>query len=342
MKLLDMHCDTMLRIFQSEGKENLQKNNLHVDEKKMLNGDVLAQFFAMYVDIKEYRDPYKTCVQMLEGFEQQLKNCTKIKKACSYNEILENERQGFMSAIIAIEEGAVLEGSMEKLYSLFEKGVRAITLTWNYPNEIGFPNHLLKYKDKGLTTFGKNAVGEMELLGIIPDASHLSDAGFYDLIDICKKPFFATHSNCRAICDHPRNLSDDMIKKLAEKGGVSGLTYESFFLVKQSKRLEELAKSWSTVASQENSLLEAEISKETQVGTIEDIVKHGLHMLNIGGADFPAIGGDLDGTMNVAGFKNIGETIQLADAFHDAGLSWDKVEKIMYKNAMRVIRDTMI
>lgn len=341
MKLLDMHCDTMLRIFEADGKINLQSNDLYVDEHKMMEGKSLAQFFAMYVDLEEYKEPYKICGQMLEGFEEQLKKSTKLKKACSYDDIIDNEKLGFMSAIITVEEGGVLEGTMGKLYSLYDRGVRAITLTWNYPNEIGFPNFLLTHANQGLTPFGKDVVTEMERLGIIPDCSHLSDAGFYDLVSICKKPFIATHSNCRVVCDHPRNLTDDMIRKLAEKGGVSGLNYESTFLANQNARVWELTKAVSVGKSAENDRLLAELEKETIMGTVDDIIRHGMHMIKVGGEDFPAIGGDLDGTINAAGFKHIGETIQLADAFHDAGLNWSQVEKIMYKNAMRVIKDTL-
>lgn len=341
MKLLDMHCDTMLRVFETGGKTNLQKNDVHVDEEKLLQGKSLAQFFAMFIDLEQDKEPYKICNQMIESFEEQIKNCTKLKKASSYQDIVENEKNGFMSAVITIEEGGAVEGTMGKLYSFYDRGVRAITLTWNFPNEVGFPNHLWKYRDKGLTPFGKEMVGEMERLGMIPDASHLSDAGFYDLIEICKKPFIATHSNCRALCGHSRNLTDDMIKKLAEKGGVSGLNYEATFLIEQSEKIKELTKRITVGNSAENDKLLAELSNEAVMATKDDVVRHGLHMIKIGGEDFPAIGGDLDGTMSPAGFKHIGETIQLADAFHDAGLNWSQVEKIMYKNAMRVIKDTL-
>ena len=156
-------------------------------------------------------------------------------------------------SLLSIEEGEVLEGKVERQKEVYDLGIRFITLTWNFENSIGYPNKNFKYKDMGLKDKGKELVVEMENLGIIPDCSHLSDGGFYDLVDICKKPFIATHSNARAVTNHSRNLTDDMIVKLADKGGVMGLNFCSGFL------------------------------GEAKVSTIDSMVAHLKHIRNVGG-----------------------------------------------------------
>jgi len=331
----------MLRIYDSKGKEGLRRNSLCIDEEKLLRADSAAQFFAMYVDTEVYESPFRICNEMIEGFKNEVERCGSLELAYSYEDLLKNEADGKISAFIAVEEGGVLEGTMGKFYSLYDRGVRAITLTWNYPNEIGFPNRGWIHQNKGLTPFGRDLVGEMERLGVIPDVSHLSDGGFYDLVKLCKKPFVATHSNCRALCDHPRNLSDEMIRLMAEKGGISGLNYESFFLKKQSARGEALFDGLAISEELGQESMAEELRRETKLAALEDIVRHALHMVKVGGEEFPAIGGDLDGTHSPAGLKDIGEMEKLTEALHRGGLGWSTIEKILHKNARRVLQETL-
>ena len=152
-----------------------------------------------------------------------------IEKAFSYEDILRNEYNNKISAILTIEDGGVLEGSLDNLKEVYEKGVRLITLTWNYKNGIGHPNFIYKSDNKGnyleepdltipnkkdgLTTFGIELIKNMEDLGIIIDVSHLSDKGFYDVLNNTRKPFVASHSNSRSITNVVRNMDDEMIKK---------------------------------------------------------------------------------------------------------------------------------
>ena len=188
-------------------------------------------------------------------------------------------------------------------------GIRFITLIWNFKNSIGYPNAGYKYKDKGLTERGKEIVLEMERVGIIPDCSHLSDGGFYDLINICKKPFIATHSNARAITDHSRNLTDDMIVKLANKGGVMGLNFCGPFLGSE------------------------------KVPTINSMIAHLKHIKNVGGVDVLALGTDFDGIGNEVEIKNIGEIGKLRDVLLKEGFTNTEIDKIYYGNVKRVLKE---
>ena len=154
-------------------------------------------------------------------------------------------------------------------------------------------------------------VEEMERLGIVPDASHLSDRGFYDLVENCKKPFIVTHSNSRSIKRHPRNLTDDMIKKLSEKGGVMGINFCADFVGYE---------------------------KVTQ---IKDLVSHIKHIKNVGGIDVISLGSDFDGIGNEVEIKDASEMGKLAQALEKEGFTIDEIEKIYYKNALRFLIDTL-
>ena len=230
MKLIDLHCDTVLRLF--EEKKALAANDCGVDLQKLKQADSLAQFFALFVDLEAVADPLAHCLAMLDCFANELeKNKALIAPACNYDDLLRNQAIGKLSAFLSIEEGGVLKGESSNLRNFYRLGVRMITLTWNHPNELGFPNSGGIHSAKGLTDFGRETICEMNRLGMLIDVSHLSDQGFYDVAALSKQPFVASHSNARSVTGHPRNLSDEMIGLLAEKGGVSASTLWSILIL---------------------------------------------------------------------------------------------------------------
>ena len=204
---------------------------------------------------------------------------------------------------------------MENLQKLYDAGVRAIALTWNYSNCFGFPNSTdPEIMKKGLTDFGISAIEEMNRLGIMVDVSHLSDGGFYDVVQLSKKPFIASHSNCRELTSHPRNLTDGMIRLLAAKGGIMGLNLYSEFVTPDGAKPES---------------------------RIEYLVAHVLHMFHVGGEDCIGIGTDFDG---IDGQLDIDKPIEmelLFDALHKKGLTERQMDKFAYGNALRVIKENM-
>ena len=228
MKVVDMHCDTIGAIFEKRNKGiacNLRKNDLHLDVNKMEQGNYLMQNFAMFIDLKRYKNPYKTLLDMIECYDKEIEdNKDKLAKVLKYEDIVENEANGKISSLLTLEEGGALEGSLENLQHIYKRGIRMITLNWNYPNGVGHPNVKINVdkngkiiekpdftkadKNNGLTPWGFELLEAMEYLGIIPDVSHLSDAGFYDVLKHSKKPFVASHSNARSICNHVRNMDD--------------------------------------------------------------------------------------------------------------------------------------
>ncbi|HWR38034.1 MAG TPA: dipeptidase [Patescibacteria group bacterium] len=312
MNLVDLHCDTILQLMDQDSGAELRRNHFHVDLEKMRRADSLAQVFALFVNLEKTANPWERYQQMADCFYRELdKNQDEISFAGSYEEIIHNQRQGKMSALLAIEEGGVLQGSMEKLHQVYERGVRLLTLTWNYPNEIGFPNCRTECQRQGLTSFGHDAVAEMNRLGMIIDVSHLSDQGFYDVAHGSSRPFVASHSNARTVWDHTRNLNDDMLRLLAEKGGVTGLNFCAGFLGSAS------------------------------LSRVEDMVRHLWHIRNVGGMDVLAIGTDFDGIEPKLEINDMGEMDKLVTALQRQGFSTTETEKIFSGNALRVLRDVL-
>ena len=310
MKLIDMHCDTILRCIDSNGEVKLGKNDLCIDVQKLKKAGSLAQFFAMYVDLDKDVEPMDRCLDMIDNFYNEIEeNSADIAFAGNIADMEKNRSEGRISAFLTVEEGGAIEGKLQNLRNLHRLGVRLITLTWNYPNCIGYPNFEWEHKDKGLTPFGEEVVAEMNRLGMIIDVAHLSDKGFYDVAKLSTKPFVASHSNARAVEGHPRNLTDDMLRVLAEKGGVTGINFEPIFLGNE--------------------------------GTVEAMTNQINHMRNVAGIEVVAIGTDFDGTSPLAEIKDIGCMGILFEALKKEGFTAEEIDKIAYKNAERVIREVL-
>ena len=323
MKVIDLHCDTIMALFNDRSK-NLLSNDLHLDLMKMKQGDYLLQCFAMFVPLNKVDDPFDTCLRMIDLYYEELKkNEDLIRPVYSYKDIEENIKDGVMSALLTVEEGGVVKGKLEYLRTLYRLGVRLITLNWNYVNGIGHPNILINEEGSydfktcntkdGLTDFGIEMVRMMNELGMIIDVSHLSDKGFYDVAKYSKGPFIASHSNARSVCNHCRNLSDDMIKIISSRGGLIGINYCAAFL----KENEE-----------ENS-------------RIEDIIKHIKHIVKIGGIECVALGSDFDGIGGNLEIKDASYIQNLRNRLLEIGFSYNDIEKIFYQNALRLFKEVL-
>jgi len=308
--LIDLHCDTISVLLKQDKAGELRKNSLCVDIEKLRQGGSLAQFFALYVNKEKVENPFEYAMLMLDKFYQELAaNSSEIAIARTYHEMMANMAEGKISAFLTIEEGGVIKGKLENLRNFYRLGVRLMTLTWNYPNEIGYPNFDWEYQDQGLTAFGKEVVAEMNRLGIIIDVSHLSDQGFHDVASLSSQPFIASHSNSRAKTNHPRNLTDDMIRILAEKGGVIGLNFAASFL------------------------------GSSETSKIEDMIRHAKYIYQVGGSDVLAIGTDFDGTAPNFEIVHAGQINYLRDALAKNGFTASEIDKIWYKNSGRIIKE---
>ena len=312
MGLIDLHCDTIMLLMDQENV-GLRQNDLSIDSEKLKGAESLAQFFALYVDMGKYSKPFEEGLRMADRFYQELdKNKDLIAWAGNGAEIRQNQLEGKISAMLSIEEGGVLAGKLEHLRTFYRLGVRMITLTWNYPNEIGFP-HGQEHGEKGLTPFGLKIIEEMNRLGMLVDVSHLSEGGFWDVVKHSKAPSMASHSNCRTLREHTRNLTDEQIRTLSDRGGVMGISVVASFLNDPTLNSNR----------------------------IDDMVRHINHAYQIGGLDVIAIGTDFDGTVAGKELSRIDEMYRLADALKKAGYKEDAIEKIWWKNALRVIDEVL-
>lgn len=231
-------------------------------------------------------------------------------KNCSSAEVREDG--GKIGVIFTGEDLGVIGSDMRKLDIVFQRGVRIATLTWNHENALGFPNSMkTQVMQSGLKPFGVEVVRRMNELGMIIDVSHLSDGGFWDVARISKKPFIATHSNSREITDHPRNLTDAMIRAIANSGGVIGLNFAPHFL---SDRGDDTSR-------------------------IRDMLRHIRHIRSVGGSDVLAIGTDFDGIHGHLEIDSPEKIPLLAQALIKCGMKETELEKMFYKNALRVCRE---
>ncbi len=321
-KFIDMHCDTLMP-FCYRDDYTLFSSDQQVDFTKMKKGDALAQFFAVFFPPRMYFESKGLDLTDEEYFDTLVKGLHRdveahsdiIRMAKSADEIERNERDGKMSAVLTIEDSRMVNGDLDVIRKLYDRGVRAMSLTWNYENCFGFPNSTdPEIMNKPLKPFGIEGIQLMNELGIMVDVSHLNDGGFWDVVKYTNKPFIATHSNARAYCGHQRNLTDDMIRALADKGGVMGLNFAPQFM-------------------------DPRMVIETT--TVLDTVNMAKHIRNVGGIDVIGLGTDFDGIEGVQEIENSARLPRLWDEFAKAGFSEDEIEKITHKNVLRVMRDTI-
>ena len=308
--MIDLHCDTIMQLLDHPDSGDLYRNTWKIDIEKLQKAHSKVQDFALFVNLGKTNDPYGRYEEMRNLCTTQIHLYGEhIQHVLSYQDVESVYESGKIGALMSIEEGGVLGGDLDKLKQAYQDGVRLITLTWNYPNGLGEPH--CGEQHKKLTPKGIEFVEAMQDLGIIVDCSHLNDAGTEQLGDILDVPFVASHSNAREVTAHTRNLPDNLIKLIANKGGVIGLNFAQSFL------------------------------GTSPVSRIEDIVKHGLYLINKGGEDVVALGTDFDGIKPNTEIRDASEMYRLYDAFKEAGLSVEQCEKLFWKNADRLLKEIL-
>ena len=330
MFLIDMHCDTILSLWEQGENASLRKNGLSVDIEKMEQGHVLVQNFALFTHRKEETIPEKRTMDLMDRYWSELEhNKDRLAPVLCFEDIEKNARDHKISCLLTLEDGGVVFDDLAMLRNYYRLGVRMIALTWNYPNGIGYPNlsmdDFTDYKqasllqkvdnENGLTEFGIRYVKEMERLGMIVDVSHLSDAGFWDVVHHATKPFVASHSNARTICPVARNLDDDMIRALDQKGGVMGLNFCGDFL--------------ETHAAANGP------------SRVEAMVRHILYIRDIASNNCIGIGTDFDGIHSDLEIPSSAHMWKLQEALRRAGLPQEDIEKVFYRNVLRVYEETL-
>ena len=328
MKVWDLHCDTLseLRRAEKAGRpKSFAQNDLHIDLEKLQKGDYLLQCFAAFVNLDDPApgaDPLVTALEEIDWFKRIMAAYPDaIAPVYTAADIRRNAAAGKISGMLTIEEGACCKGSVGVLRRMYELGARMMTLTWNHENELASPQRnpsgvLVPQTEKGLTGKGFEFLAEMERLHMIVDVSHLSDKGFWDIARHGTRPFAASHSNCRALAPHCRNLTDEMIRALANKGGLVGLNYCSGFLDNQPE--EKLCRSTTAL-----------------------MAKHAAHFKQVGGIEIIGLGSDFDGIGGKLEMDDCSKLPLLADALRREGFTEDEVEAIFYRNARRFFEENL-
>ncbi len=314
---IDLHSDTITMMHCP--MENLERSRRMVNIERMHRGYTQVQCFSAYVPTGHYPEavrrflPWRRFCFIADKKDWLLKRHSDALFPVLGTEDLERgSKAGKIGVLFTIEDAGVIGRCETRLDEAYRRGVRIASLTWNHENTLAFPNSRdASVMEKGLKPFGAKMVEKMNELGIVVDVSHLSDGGFWDVVRMSKKPFVATHSNSRSLTGHPRNLTDEMIRALAEKGGVMGLNFAPAFLTEDGKRESR----------------------------IEDMVRHVLHIRKVGGSGVLAIGSDFDG---ITGNLEIGTPAgipRLAHALKKAGLSVSEIEAMWQGNACRVLEE---
>ena len=241
IRMIDLHCDTLWRLCRPDGlrgrRGGLAENPFGVDVRRLEKADSLVQAFAVFFMTGMVPGPlreewaYKTAKRRIRAYHRwRIETGGRLQPIRSWQDVDFCERYGCVGSLLTLEDAVPFGQDLERLREFYDLGVRLVTLTWNYENAIGWPNSTDRtVMERGLKPFGREALEEMNRLGILVDVSHLSDGGFWDVARLSKKPFVASHSNARAVTCHPRNLTDKMIRAVAESGGVIGLNFLSQF-----------------------------------------------------------------------------------------------------------------
>lgn len=306
-RCLDLHCDSLTMAGGWQGC---------VTPDRLEAGGYLGQVYAIF-----FPDPGTMKESDLDFFNRHTdlfrtmihRNAQRLAFAGCYRDLIQNAEQGRISALLSVEDCRILESEellSARMRHLRDFGVRMLGLCWNRPNVLGYPNSAdPKIMCRPLTDLGLNAVDEAVSLGMAVDVSHLSDGGFWSVAERLHTPFLASHSGCRAVCDHPRNLSDAMLKALGEHGGIAGVNFYPPFVHGDGQ------------------------------ATYDRIADHILHMISVGGEDLPAIGSDFDGFSGSSCPSSPADLPDLLSTLQKRGLTHRQLEKVACGNALRLYRE---
>ena len=329
--VVDTHNDTILHLIKSppftgDGKRSLPPRRTlrerskegQIDIPRIIDGGVDVLLFAMYVS-PHYNARLRRLIQMLDAFQMELDaNQDTIALATNYDDITNILQSKKIAAIISVEGGEPLEGEISSLRTCYRLGVRSLTLTHFPRNELGDGSG--SDSKSHLTEFGREVVTEMNRLGMLVDISHLNETGFWDVIELSKDPVLATHSNCKSICSHHRNLTDDQISALSDKGGVINLSFCASFI-------------------KEGTSFEApEAIKKV---SIDDWLDHLDHAVNLVGTNHVGVGSDFDGGCGFPGLDDITKFPDLTRGMLSRGYPESDIEKILGLNNMRVFKKVL-
>ena len=300
----DAHCDFLYYMYHDGWSIAAPQGRQAVALPYMRKANVALQFFAAWVDGNAARNGLEQCICLIDTYWRMLQASDGALVPFSRDFL---PGAGKIAALLTIEGGEAIAGSLEALRMLYKLGARAMTLTWNYSNELASP--AMRRANLGLTRLGRKTVREMDRLGMALDVAHLSDAGINEALSIATRPIFASHSNARAICNHRRSLKDAHIKEIAKAGGIICVNFYP-----------------------------PQLCALPQNACAADVARHAAYIASLVGPEHVALGSDFDGMNDYPrDLKNQGCLPALAEALRSAGFTENELEDIAYNNLRNYI-----
>ncbi len=304
----DMHCDSLTACAEAGG--SLTDFGGQVNIRKLKNAGCVLQCFAIFTEGADAGEKFAKSV----AFYNRTLAEGELRPALCYGDVLKAKAEGKTASVLTVENLGFTE-SAEEIKGLAGIGVRMASLVWNTPNKYAHPNFFYdggvpdfyRREERGLTELGKAAVRELNKNGIIIDVSHLSDGGTEDILKLSTAPIVASHSNAHSVCGVSRNLTDDQIKKIADKGGVVGVNFCADFVGGDD--------------------------------IFDGVYKHIKHIIEVGGEDAVAIGSDFDGMPAPKGLEDCEKTALLFDYLESRGIGGRTLDKFLSENFLRVFKE---
>lgn len=312
-RIVDAHCDTVGLLLENGRYDFYARNDQHhIDLPRLKESGIILQFFALYIEEK-----YKPvgslayCLRLLDSFYETMQRFPGGLRTIYTRTDLKNALNSSKpAALLSVEGGEALEGELAVLRLLFRLGIRALGLTWNQKNQLATG---IGEDDPhtGLTSFGRQVIREMNRLGILVDLAHINRQGFFDALETSSAPVVVSHANSRALCDHPRNFSDDQLRALSRIDGVIGMSCCPDFV-------------------------------DAQNPTVDKLLDHFVHAAEVAGVDHLGIGADFDGIEQVIeGLEDVTGLPRLAGALEGRGFSREEIDKITHQNFLRVLNKVL-
>ncbi len=356
---VDTHCDTPINIAMSDYDLGVRNAEGCVDFPRMKEGGLDAEFFAVFSSQGPRNDSAFNAVYTyaMDVLGKILANVEKYPDmagiAVSPDDAFRLKKEGKLAAFIGIENAYPLGKDLSRVKAFYDRGARYITLSHTRNNDVCDSSTDPKGPEhNGLSEFGKQVVLEMNRLGMMVDVSHISDNAFYDVLGVSTAPVIASHSSCRALCESPRNLDDDMLLALRNNGGVIQICILSDYLKIPDPnpvldaRLREFSERYgdlSKLGEEEKKIARAEYreirERYKKLATVKDVVDHIDHVVQVIGIDHVGIGTDFDGGGGVEGCKSVAEMKNITVELLHRGYSREEISKIWGGNIVRVMKE---
>jgi membrane dipeptidase len=363
--VIDTHADTPQRFL--DGNYDIgstdPKDPGHISLDKAKAGNLGAEFFSIWVDPETNQGHFaRHTLDLIDSvYEQAARHPDRMMMAFSVDDIERAHREHKLAALLGIEGGHSIENDIRLLRDFYRLGVRYMTLSWSNTNEWAdssgdIDNPRIEHHN-GLTEGGKQIVLEMNRLGMLVDISHVADKTFYDAIAITKAPIIASHSSARALTNHPRNMTDDMLRAVAKNGGVVQVNFYSAFVDENYRKAadaqmkdrdaavkaytDQLKGAGKTVTYLDSDRIEREWAAKIPRPPLSSLIDHIDHVAKVVGVDHVGLGSDFDGVSGATpeGIDSAADLPKITQALLDRGYSADDIRKILGGNLLRVFRD---